>query len=326
MADIKEQLLVEGLDKKSANIYMGSWRPATLKQYDSYLEKWSIFCVENVIHPRLPSLIDVMKFLTWLSCDLDLSYSAVNSARSALSAYAQKIGGHPVGSHPEIVRHVKGISKSKPPKARVNTTWDVNTVFVLLKKWHPLADLSIQQLTFKTVMLLVLVLAQRAQTLALMRISGLTWLEERVLIEMKDLLKHNRVGQPLEVFQVSRYNKDKRLCPIRALREYVKVTKNRRGGSDFLWISLTKPYKGVSKDSISRWIRKTMGLAGIDNKVYSSHSTRSASTSKAKQVGLPVDIILNRARWTNATTFGRYYDKKIEDEHAYQDAILSAGL
>lgn len=114
-------------------------------------------------------------------------------------------------------------------------------------------------------------------------------MDERVLIEMQDLLKHNRVGQPLEVFRVSRFNKDKRLCPYRTLKEYVKRTKTRRGGSEFLWISLTKPYKGVSKDTISRWIRKTMGLAGIDNKVYSSHSTRSASTSKAKQIGLPVD-------------------------------------
>lgn len=191
MGDIKDQLLIEGLDKRSAQVYMGSWRPATIRQYDTYLEKWTIFCVENAIHPRIPSLIDIMKFLTWLSCKLNMSYS-VNSARSALSAYAQNIGGHPVGSHPEIVRHIKGFAKSKPPKAKLATTWDVNTVFILIKNWHPLSELSILQLTFKTVMLLVLVLAQRAQTIAMMRISGLTWLEERVLIEMQDMLKHNR--------------------------------------------------------------------------------------------------------------------------------------
>lgn len=60
-------------------------------------------------------------------------------------------------------------------------------------------------------MLFVLVLAQRAQTISLMNVSGLTWLGECVLIGMKDLLKHNRVGQPLEVFQISRFNKDETL-------------------------------------------------------------------------------------------------------------------
>lgn len=69
-----------------------------------------------------------------------------------------------------------------------------------------------------------------------------------------------------------------------------------------------------------------MALAGVDSKVYSSHSTRSASTSKAKAIGVPVETILSRARWTNATTFRKFYDKQIEGEHSYQDAILSNAL
>lgn len=209
---------------------MGSWSKATIKQYNSYLEKWSVYCVENQEHCGNPELIQVMGFFTWLSLDKDMSYSAVNSARSALSAYLDFYDEHTVGSHPQISRHIKGIYKNKLSKARMSVTWDVNTVFILLKKWDPLHSLTVMQLTFKCVMLLALVLAQRAQTISLMNVSGLTWLGERVLISMEDLLKHNRVGQPLEVFQISSFNKDKRLCPVRTLKEYLRVTKEKRGG------------------------------------------------------------------------------------------------
>lgn len=106
-----------------------------------------MFCVEETVHPRTPSLIDIMRFLTHVSCDQHLSYSAVNSARSALSAYAQKIGGFHVGSHPEIIRHVKGLAKMNPVKSKLSTTWDVNTVFLLLNTWHPLNEISILKLT-----------------------------------------------------------------------------------------------------------------------------------------------------------------------------------
>lgn len=159
-----------------------------------------MFCGDYVAHPRVPSLIYIIKFWTWISCELNLSYSAVNSARSALSAYAQKIGGFPLGSHSEIVRHVKRIFQTKPTVPKKTSTLDVNTVFVLLKTCHPLSSLTVLQLTFKTVILLVFVLVQRAQTIALMRLYGLIWLEERVFMQMQELLKHNKVGQPLEVF------------------------------------------------------------------------------------------------------------------------------
>lgn len=205
-------------------------------------------------------------------------------------------------------------------------TWDVNTVFIMLKRWDPLSSLSFTKLTYKCVMLLALVMAQRAQTLAFMNLTGLTWLDEKVLIGMEQLLKHNRQGQPLEIFQVSRFNKDKRLCPVRALKEYLRATKKRRGGSKSVWISLTKPYHGLTTETISRWLKKTLALAGVDDSVYKGHSTRSASASKAKQLAVPMEIILKRARWTNATTFGKYYDKAIEPEHEFQDALLTAAL
>lgn len=161
-----------------------------------------------------------MRFLTWLLVFRTMSYSAINTASSALSAYVHRFGIFTAGSHSEITRHVKGLHCKKPTPAKIMITWDVNTVFIMLKRWDPLTALSLTKLTYKCVMLLALVLAQRAQTLACMKISGLTWLDEKVMISMDEFLKHNRQGQLLRT--------------VRKLNEYLRATKKRRGEPIFM--------------------------------------------------------------------------------------------
>ena len=65
---------------------MRSWREGTKKQYNLYLRKWDEFCVQRQINSVQTSVNDVLGFLHDLFTK-GLSYSAVNSGRSALSNY-----------------------------------------------------------------------------------------------------------------------------------------------------------------------------------------------------------------------------------------------
>ena len=72
-----------------------------------------------------------------------------------------------------------------------------------------------------------------------------------------------------------------------------------------------------------------MGLsaAGIDTTVFTPHSTRAASTSKAKAQSVSMDIIMSLAGWSKATTFQRFYNKEIVDTGDANDmanALLSS--
>ena len=58
-------------------------------------------------------------------------------------------------------------------------------------------------------------------------------------------------------------------------------------------------------------MKNTIFSAGIDIDVFKAHSTCSASSSKAKQVGTPYTEILNRGSWKGANTFAKHYDKHI---------------
>ena len=81
--------------------------------------------------------------------------------------------------------------------------------------------------------------------------------------------------------------------------------------SDTLLISFIKPYHKVSTDTIARWIKTVLHLAGIDTSIFKAHSTRSASTSAATKLGVPLQDIMSSAGWSSNSTFGKFYNKDV---------------
>ena len=65
--------------------------------------------------------------------------------------------------------------------------------------------------------------------------------------------------------------------------------------------------------------------AGINTKVFKSHSTRAAATSTV-QKDLDISVIIKAAGWPNAKTFATYYKKKVEGSKAmtaFDTAVLN---
>ena len=52
-----------------------------------------------------------------------------------------------------------------------------------------------------------------------------------------------------------------------------------------------------------------LAKSGIDTSVFKGHSTRAASTAAVCKV--PLSTIMDNAGWSNATTFGKFYEKPI---------------
>ena len=78
----------------------------------------------------------------------------------------------------------------------------------------------------------------------------------------------------------------------------------------------------VSRDTVSRWTKNTLRLCGIDTKVFTAHSTRSASVSKAHEKDVPVHEIMAKAGWRSAGTFRKYYYKPVIQGDSLASAIL----
>ena len=61
-----------------------------------------------------------------------------------------------------------------------------------------------------------------------------------------------------------------------------------------LLISYIRPHNPMSVNTVSHWVKEFLRPTGIDTSIFTGHSTRAASTSKAKQVGLSLPEILKR--------------------------------
>ena len=106
----------------------------------------------------------------------------------------------------------------------------------------------------------------------------------------------------------SKYLSERKICIVTAITHYLEITKDLRITDQLI----KKTRKAVTTSTISRWCKVILEKAGIDIEKYSSHSTRSASTSKAKIKGLSLSEINKAvAGWKETSTFRRFYDKSI---------------
>ena len=288
-----------------------AWRQSTKKTYSIYLRKWSTFCLEKNVNMLDPSLPQACRFLRDLS-HKGLGYGALNTARSALSTILPSYEGHPFGQHPHVCWLVKGAYERNPPKARYSEFWDVNKVFNLFKSWGPSGKLPLRRLSLKLAVLLLLVTSQRGQTI--LNLSTEQMIKgESFLFKMKVLLKHNRLGDPLDTIILRPFATCKRLCVVSTLRVYLKKTECVRGHGQLL-LSFLRPHAPISRDTLSRWTVQVLRESGVDVTKYKGHSTRGASTSAARRLGVPTHLILKQASWKSAESFAKFYDKELESD------------
>ena len=79
----------------------------------------------------------------------------------------------------------------------------------------------------------------------------------------------------------------------------------------------------VSNTTVSRWIKESLKLLGIDVSIFKGHSTRAASSSKASKAGLSLADILTRGSSSSSSTWQRFYNKQIMNENdAYQKIVF----
>ena len=103
---------------------------------------------------------------------------------------------------------------------------------------------------------------------------------------------------------------------------YLQMTEHLRGQESRLFISFVAPYKGVSKDTISRWIKTIMTASGIDTSFAKPHSVRLASGSTVSDNGLPLATILRTAGWSNQCPFRKFYYRPLTVDTGFRTAIL----
>ena len=290
----------------------------TLKQYDSSLKKWWKFCTEKKQDFFTITINNLLEFLTTLYKE-GASYGSLNTHRSAISL----ISLNKIGEDPIISRFLKGIANLRPINTRYAATWDTNIVLDKVKTWFPLSNLNLKELTDKTVILLALGTASRAQTLAAIEIDNIKETKEGLEIRIIERTKTDKPGKAKPLLCLPFFKEKPELCIANTVIQYIKVTAKLRKDTKHLFISLNKPHKKVTTQTISRWIKKVLEKCGIDISIFSSHSTRHASSSTAFINGLDLEAIRKAAGWSEGSTvFAKFYNRPISKNFSFARAVV----
>ena len=195
MSCVRRSLSRYNFPEEVTDILMASWRTGTKKQYATYVKKWMAFCRESEINYYTPPLNDPLQFLSGLFRQ-GLSYSTLNTARSALSTIVTIDGGRSFGSNHIVTRFMKGVFESRRPKPKYDKIWDVSVVLKHLSSLYPNEKLSLKDLTHKVLMLILLVSSQRGQSIHYLDLQHLTMEEDNYFFDVAEHIKTSTPRSP----------------------------------------------------------------------------------------------------------------------------------
>ena len=89
-----------------------------------------------------------------------------------------------------------------------------------------------------------------------------------------------------------------------------------------MFISFKKPFKPISRDTLSRWTKQVLEASSINMDQFKPHSIRMAATSKAFEKDVSLATIMKCVGWKKAETVARFYNKPIEDGKGFAEAVL----
>jgi hypothetical protein len=164
----------------------------------------------------------------------------------------------------------------------------------------------------KTIMLLMLTTSQRPQVLTKLDLKCMKRSTTSIEFALSSLdLKQGRPNFKAPVILLKQFTDNKKLCILHYMSYYLQRTALLRKTVSKVFITTTKPHRAASQNTLSRWFKLVLQLAGIDTNTFSAGSTRAASVSKACIQGAPIDLILKAGGWTRQSTFTSFYKKPI---------------
>lgn len=177
--------------------------------------------------PASPTLAELLDWLALEFVDNKVQYRTLNVYRSALSSTVETLpGGLPMGQHPLVCRLLKACFRLRPPKQRLFPDWNIQVVLSHLEDWPPAVDLSLKQLSMKTVFLLALVSFKRPSDLYRLHIMDGYWQlsMSRFRAQPMEVGKTDRPGHASPPIRIEAY-KNLALDPVFYLNAYVRRVK-----------------------------------------------------------------------------------------------------
>lgn len=311
---------LRGVPNEAMSVILSSITDSSHKQYETCFKKWWTFCAKKELDPFHGDVSIILQFLTELYNNGSAA-STINCYRSAISLLV----GPDIAQDSSMKRFFKGLSNLRPSKPKYDATWNPKIVLDHFSSYVDNSQLDLKSLTTKLITLLALTTGHRMQTFSLIKIENIEIRSKSIDIKIPDRIKTTGLNRSQPVLVLPYYHKNKKVCVATALRTYLDRTKENRKNIDSLFLSHKRPFKAVTSQTLSRWVKNVLEECGIDTNIFTAHSTRHASTSAASRNGIDIDTLRRTAGWTKTSnTFAKFYNLRlVEDKDAFAKAVLN---
>ena len=328
-----------------------SQKQSSLNVYEG---KWKLFCnwcKERSSDPLQATAPVVADFLIYLHENKGLALSTIEGYRTAISHTLKATKEIDLGKDANLSSLLANFAREKVKVKSSMPPWDLSLVLRKLQHapFEPIHTADIKSITLKTVFLVALASGKRRSELHAMKKNILHtkgWSSVYIEPDPQFVAKtelNNKGSAMLKLVQIKALTKelpeeeigDRALCPVRALRYYIKQTEDIRGDRKKLFIAYKKGYKEeIHMNTISSWIKKTILLAyenaGTEDHQITgvkAHQVRSLAASWALHTNGSLADIMSSCTWKSHNTFSEFYLKDmslIRDEMYHLGPIVAA--
>lgn len=254
--------------------------------------------------------------------------STLRMISAAVSYFADATGTTGPVFTPALKRLKQGIVVTRTTQPRRQTPLiDINVLVTHLRSLGANDRLTLADLRKKSIVLLCVALFARPSDLATahvhitdivgectiaaalditqhhLRTDGLHWQQDGSLEVQFYGSKSDRAmnAQPV---RISHCPADPTVCPVRTLRAYLDATDHLRDGPGPVFLSLRRPYDGLSASRMSEIITMCCRQAGLE---ATAKSLRPSAATAALTDGARPDIVQRHGRWKSTEVFNRHY-------------------
>ena len=330
---VKQNLRCKGFARRSTRAYVKMHRDSTVKAYNARWITFTKWCKQHHIHkPEVASVPNIARFLSYLRDDRNLSGGSIANYLSAIGTVRDIATGVVLAKDTVLRGIIKGFKQQDVRKTRFRApAWDLNLVLQALTKepFEPLDSASLQHVTWKTAFLLSLATAARVSELHALDITAVRFDRGdtgavHLGLLMDFVAKNQKYGQVERMFTIRSLNEivgpdmteDRTLCPVRALKEYVRRTEPHRNGRARLFISCNPNRSAeITRNTLALWLRKTISFAyrqsGVPQCGANPHEIRAWAATVALHSNISVQRIIRGCFWKSDSVFANHYLRRL---------------
>jgi integrase len=312
-------------EQVSSRVAQASKRLSTLKIYESKWAKFVEYCTEINLDPLKSTVIQVADFLYKLFQE-GLQVQTIQVYRTAIGQTLSQHSGVEINADGTLNALMKSFTMERPRLSKQFPQWDLSLVLgsLIQPDYEPMSSCELKRLSHKTLFLMLLASGRRRSEVHALDIDRIIWKEDGSSVTLypvpgflPKVLAAAEGGTRFTPIMVgnSRHEPDRLLCPVRALRHYIKRTKQFRRKRNHLFISFQAGRKSeLHVNTISSWVKQTikhayetLSLEDRTMHTLSTHEIRAMAASLSIQANYNLDSILNACVWKQHTTFTDFY-------------------